>query len=88
MGGTSLDKDFQILSYAIVDWNFRNCSRAGTLFCSIRFMLGGDHGKFKYGPPEGHSPVCESLLPRDILTIEPCFHLGDLPKGIVHYRQA
>ena len=50
---------------------------------SIRFMMGGEHGKLKYGPPEGHSPVCESLMPKDVLLIEPCFAFGDLPRGII-----
>ncbi|XP_064602338.1 ryanodine receptor 2-like [Liolophura sinensis] len=50
---------------------------------SCRFVLGGDHGKLKYGPPEGHSPVFESLPPREKLKIEPCFHLGDVQKSIV-----
>jgi len=46
-------------------------------------MLGGDHGKLKHGPPEGHSPVSESLMPKERLRIEPCFHLGNIPKGLV-----
>ena len=46
-------------------------------------MLGGDHGKLKHGPPEGHSPVSESLMPKERLRIEPCFHLGNVPKGLV-----
>lgn len=45
-------------------------------------MLGGDHGRLKYGPPIGHSPVFESLLPKEKLKIEPCFHCGDTPKNI------
>lgn len=46
-------------------------------------MLGGEHGKMKYGPPDGHSPVCESLLPKEKLKIEPCFNLGNIPKGLI-----
>ena len=46
-------------------------------------MLGGEHGKLKYGPPEGHSPVSESLMPKEKLKIEPCFYLGNIPKGLV-----
>ena len=46
-------------------------------------MLGGDHGRLKHGPPEGHSPVSESLMPKERLRIEPCFHLGNIPKGLV-----
>lgn len=53
------------------------------IFCggSVRFMLGGENGKLKYGPPDGHSPVCESLLPKEKLKIEQCFNLGNMPKG-------
>ena len=46
-------------------------------------MLGGDHGKLKHGPPEGHSPIYESMLPKQRLKIQPCFQFGDSPKGIV-----
>lgn len=46
-------------------------------------MLGGEHGKMKHGPPDGHSPVCESLMPSEKLKIEPCFNLGNMPKGLV-----
>ena len=46
-------------------------------------MLGGEHGKLKHGPPEGHSPVYESLLPKEKLKIEPKFHFGDVPRGLV-----
>ena len=49
----------------------------------MRFMLGGDHGKMKHGPPEGHSPIYESLLPKEKLKIETCFHFGDIPRGYV-----
>jgi ryanodine receptor 2 len=51
--------------------------------CSVRFMLGGEHGKLKHGPPEGHSPVSESLMPKEKLKIEPCFYLGNIPKGLI-----
>lgn len=46
-------------------------------------MMGGEHGKLKFGPPEGHTPVYESLMPKEKLRIEPKFHLGDIPKGLV-----
>lgn len=53
------------------------------VYFSVRFMLGGDNGKFKYGPQEGHSPAFESLLPKEKLLIRPCYQLGDPPKGIL-----
>lgn len=50
---------------------------------SVRFMLGGEHGRLKFSPPEGHSPVYESLLPREKLKIEPCFYFGEQHKNII-----
>uniref|UniRef100_A0A4D5R9V0 Ryanodine receptor 44F n=1 Tax=Scolopendra viridis TaxID=118503 RepID=A0A4D5R9V0_SCOVI len=50
---------------------------------SCRFLLGGDQGRLKYGPPEGFSPLVECLLPNQALTIEPCFYFGDLTKGVL-----
>ncbi|KAA0203309.1 hypothetical protein HAZT_HAZT004820 [Hyalella azteca] len=38
----------------------------GTIGCfgsCARFLLGGEHGRLKYPPPEAHSPVNECLLP-------------------------
>jgi len=46
-------------------------------------MLGGEHGKLKYGPPNHHSPVYESLLPKEKLRIQPCFQLANIPKGLL-----
>lgn len=46
-------------------------------------MLGGEHGRLKYGPPNGHSPVLESLPPKEKLKISPCFYFGDVQKNII-----
>ena len=46
-------------------------------------MFGGDHGKLKYGPPDNFSPCYECLRPKQKLRLEPCFQLGDLPKGLL-----
>ena len=46
--------------------------------------MGGDHGKLKHGPPEGHSPVYESLLPKQKFKIKPCVDFGDATKGILY----
>ena len=46
-------------------------------------MLGGEHGKLTYGPPEGYSQVYESLQPNETLSIQPCFACGDIVKGIM-----
>nr|CAD7437731.1 unnamed protein product [Timema bartmani] len=50
---------------------------------SCRFLLGGDHGRLKYIPPEGFSPLVESLLPQQVLSIDPCFYFGNLNKCVL-----
>ncbi|WAR19518.1 RYR-like protein [Mya arenaria] len=54
-----------------------------TACVSCRFVLGGDQGKMKHGPPPNHSPAIESLLPKEKLKIQPCFYLGDVQKNII-----
>ena len=49
---------------------------------SSRFLFGGDQGRLRFAPPEGHSPLVECLQPTQLLSIDPCFYFGDLPKGI------
>ena len=49
----------------------------------MRFIFGGEHGKLKYGPPDTFSPCYECLRPKQKLRLEPCFQLGDLPKGLL-----
>lgn len=50
---------------------------------SCRFLFGGDHGALQYGPPMGHSPLAEALLPGQELLVEPCFQFGELSKNII-----
>ncbi|XP_064623398.1 ryanodine receptor-like isoform X6 [Lineus longissimus] len=50
---------------------------------SCRFILGGEHGRLRFGPHEGFAPVCESLLPKEKLKIEPCFHVGDVQRCVI-----
>lgn len=50
---------------------------------SCRFLLGGDHGRLKFIPPDDFSPLVESLLPQQILLIEPCFYFGNLDKRVL-----
>ncbi|KAM3601866.1 uncharacterized protein V6R79_020261 [Siganus canaliculatus] len=38
---------------------------------TLRFLLGGRHGDFKFLPPPGYAPCYEAVLPRDRLRIEP-----------------
>lgn len=47
---------------------------------SCRFLLGGEHGRLRYAAPEGYSPLVESLLPQQVLSLEPCFYFGNLAK--------
>ncbi|VDP02284.1 unnamed protein product [Soboliphyme baturini] len=47
---------------------------------SCRFMLGGLHGKLRYGPHKGFSAISEAATgPVDIA---PCFSFGDMKKNI------
>ncbi|XP_021344165.1 ryanodine receptor-like, partial [Mizuhopecten yessoensis] len=50
---------------------------------SCRFLLGGEHGRLKYGPPDNHSPVVECLLPKEKVKVEPCFMFGDVSRNII-----
>ncbi|BES99791.1 ryanodine receptor [Nesidiocoris tenuis] len=50
---------------------------------SCRFLLGGDHGRLKYSPPDEFSPLVESLQPQQVLSIDPCFYFGHLPKSVL-----
>lgn len=53
-------------------------------FYSCRFLLGGDHGRLKYAPPEDDfSPLVESLLPQQQLSLDPCFYFGNLNKSVL-----
>lgn len=51
-------------------------------FFSCRFVLGGENGKLRYGPPESHSPISESLLPKEKVKFEPCFYFGEITKNV------
>ena len=37
---------------------------------TIRFLLGGKHGEFKFLPPPGYAPAHEALLPEKQLIVE------------------
>ena len=51
---------------------------------SCRFLFGGHHGRLKYGPPKGHAPLVEALLPGQKLQIDKCFQFGELSKNIIY----
>ena len=58
---------------------FRNFNLDGMFFpvisssakVSCRFLFGGDHGRLKYSPPAGFSPLFESLRPMQQLHVDP-----------------
>ncbi|GAV02137.1 hypothetical protein RvY_12738-2 [Ramazzottius varieornatus] len=50
---------------------------------SCRFMLGGDQGRLKHGPPSGFSSVIESLPPKETLRIEPNFYFGEIQRSLL-----
>uniref|UniRef100_A0A8R1HP75 Ryanodine receptor n=2 Tax=Caenorhabditis japonica TaxID=281687 RepID=A0A8R1HP75_CAEJA len=47
---------------------------------SCRFIIGGNQGKLKHGPPSGFSAVVEAI--NGELSIADCLSFGDLPKNI------
>ncbi|XP_067007679.2 ryanodine receptor [Anabrus simplex] len=93
--GCALDLTIPIISFTFngrrVKGSFRNFNLDGMFFpviscsskLSCRFLLGGDHGRLKYAPPEEFSPLIESLLPQQVLSIDPCFYFGNLNKSVL-----
>ncbi|XP_072162212.1 ryanodine receptor isoform X2 [Bemisia tabaci] len=90
--GCALDLTIPVITFSFngqpVQGHFRDFNLDGMFFpviscsskLSCRFLLGGDHGRLKYVPPEEFSPLVESLLPQQILSIDPCFYFGNLNK--------
>ncbi|XP_030749975.1 ryanodine receptor isoform X1 [Sitophilus oryzae] len=93
--GCALDLTVPQISFTfnghLVTGSFRNFNLDGMFFPSIscssklscRFLLGGDHGKLKFSPPEDFSPLVESLLPQQILNLDPCFYFGNMNKNVI-----
>ncbi|XP_067629192.1 ryanodine receptor isoform X17 [Eurosta solidaginis] len=50
---------------------------------SCRFLFGGDHGRLKYAPPPGFSPLVQCLMPHQNLSLDPCFYFGNLYKNVL-----
>lgn len=48
---------------------------------SCRFLFGGDQGRLKFSPPQNFSPLYESLMPTQLLRIDPGFYMGELHKA-------
>lgn len=54
---------------------------------SCRFLFGDEHGRFKYGPPEGCAPISQAMLSKQKLRIDQCFTFGDISKSTYHGPQ-
>ncbi|XP_039761395.1 ryanodine receptor isoform X13 [Pararge aegeria] len=90
--GCALDLTIPLINFMFngvrVTGSFTNFNLEGMFFPAIscssklscRFLLGGEHGRLRYAAPEGYSPLVESLLPQQILSLEPCFYFGNLAK--------
>lgn len=93
--GCILDLNIPLITFTVngipIRGCFKNFSTDGMFYpvisfsakYSCRFLFGGDHGRLKFGPPQGHSPIIQTLLPSQELSIESCFQFGDLAKGII-----
>ncbi|XP_037915514.1 ryanodine receptor isoform X7 [Hermetia illucens] len=93
--GVALDLTVPIITFtfngAKVRGSFRNFNLDGMFFpvmscsskISCRFLLGGDHGRLKYAPPLGFSPLVQCLMPHQILSLDPCFYFGNLNKNVL-----
>ncbi|XP_063236802.1 ryanodine receptor isoform X2 [Bacillus rossius redtenbacheri] len=93
--GCALDLTVPVITFTfnghMVKGTFRNFNLDGMFFpviscsskLSCRFLLGGDHGRLRFVPPEGFSPLVESLLPQQVLSIDPCFYFGNLSKCVL-----
>lgn len=93
--GCALDLTIPIISFTFngipIRGSFRNFNLEGMFFPAIscssklscRFLLGGDHGRLRFVPPDEFSPLIESLLPQQILSLDPCFYFGNLNKCVL-----
>ena len=91
--GCALDLSVPIITFFYngikIPGYFRNFNLEGMFFpvisasakLSCRFLFGGEHGRLKYSPPDGFSPLYDCLLPTQILAIDPCFYFGEVAKG-------
>jgi ryanodine receptor 2 len=54
---------------------------------SCRFLFGDEHGRFKYGPPEGCAPIYQAMLAKQRIKLELCFTFGDSSKNVFNGAQ-
>lgn len=50
---------------------------------SCRFLFGDEHGRFKFGPPEGCAPIFQAILQKQKIRLEQCFSFGDMNKYLI-----
>ncbi|XP_055904501.1 ryanodine receptor isoform X12 [Eupeodes corollae] len=93
--GVALDLAVPIITFSFngmkVRGSFRGFNLDGMFFpvmscsskLSCRFLFGGDHGRLKYPPPVGFSPLVQCLMPHQILSLDPCFYFGNLNKNVL-----
>ncbi|KAG5681994.1 hypothetical protein PVAND_011393 [Polypedilum vanderplanki] len=93
--GCALDLSIPIITFTFngqkVQGCFRDFNLDGMFFpviscsskVSCRFLFGGDHGKLKYIPPMGYSPLVQCLMPHQNLSLDPCFYFGNLNKSVL-----
>lgn len=93
--GCALDLSVPIITFTFNGHRVKGCFREfnldGMFFpvlscsskLSCRFLFGGDHGRLKFAPPLGYSPLVQCLMPHQILSLDPCFYFGNLNKNVL-----
>lgn len=93
--GCALDLSVPIITFTFNGRHVKGCFKEfnldGMFFpvlscsskLSCRFLFGGDHGRLKYAPPLGYSPLVQCLMPHQILSLDPCFYFGNLNKNVL-----
>jgi ryanodine receptor 2 len=93
--GCALDLSVPIINFTFNGQKVKGCFKQfnldGMFFpvlscsskLSCRFLFGGDHGRLKYAPPLGYSPLVQCLMPHQILSLDPCFYFGNLCKNVL-----
>ncbi|XP_017464405.1 PREDICTED: ryanodine receptor [Rhagoletis zephyria] len=93
--GVTIDLSIPIITFSFNGNKVRGCFRDfnldGMFFpvmscsskLSCRFLFGGDHGRLKFSPPIGFSPLVQCLMPHQNLSLDPCFYFGNLYKNVL-----
>lgn len=93
--GCALDLSVPIITFTFngspVRGSFTNFNLDGMFFpalscsskLSCRFLFGGDHGRLRFEPPLGFSPLYQCLMPHQNLSLDPCFYFGNLSKSVL-----